>query len=286
MLRNSKSHRQYEARFRRVISYIHDHLDDELDLTVLAEVACLSPYHWHRIYSVMQGETIIDTVRRLRLQRAAAALVHTDGTISGIARAAGYASVPPFARAFRAAYGQPPGHYRVAGRDGAKTHSKPAGTTAMHDVRFVELPTRRLATIPHKGSYLNIGRAFSALGGTLAARGWNSPATQMLALFYDAPDSVTEAELRSCAAVIVAEDYPMESPLVEIRMPALRAAVLRHKGPYAELRSSYDWFYGQWLPGSGEEPADQPPFEHYLNTPMDTAPPDLLTDIHMPIKAH
>ena len=67
--------RLYETRLSRVIDYIHDHLDDELDLNRLAEIACLSPYHWHRIYHAFYGETAAATVRRLRLHRAANELV-------------------------------------------------------------------------------------------------------------------------------------------------------------------------------------------------------------------
>ncbi len=61
-------------------------------------------------------------------------------------------------------------------------------------------------------------------------------------------------------------------------------AVLRHKGPYADMKAAYDWFYGQWLPQSGREPANAPPVEEYLNSPQDTPPMELLTDIYLPLK--
>jgi AraC family transcriptional regulator len=64
------SEKSYETRLARVVAYIHDHLDDALDLNRLPEVACLSPYHWHRIYHAFYGETAAATVRRLRLHRA------------------------------------------------------------------------------------------------------------------------------------------------------------------------------------------------------------------------
>jgi AraC family transcriptional regulator len=284
MLQNKAQFRSYEARLARVTAYIYDHLDDNLDLNVLADIACLSTYHWHRVYSAIYGETIIDTVRRLRLQRAAGCLAQTDTPISTIAKAAGYASVPPFTRAFRAAYGQPPGAFREAGNT-ELPRSIINRRETMPEVRFEAVPARRLATIPHEGSYLQIGRAFDTLFGTLAARGLIAKEMRSIAIFYDDPGSVAEAALRSCAAATVTADFPMTAPFIEAQMPALRAAVLRHQGPYSGLRASYDWFYGQWLPSSGEEPADLPPFEDYLNTPRDTAPPDLLTEIYMPLKA-
>ena len=51
-------------------------------------------------------------------------------------------------------------------------------------------------------------------------------------------------------------------------------AVLLHTGPYADLKTAYQWLYGDWLRHSGREAADAPPFELYLNTPMDAAPAD------------
>jgi AraC family transcriptional regulator len=59
--------------------------------------------------------------------------------------------------------------------------------------------------------------------------------------------------------------------------------VLRFRGPYATMRAAYQWLYGEWLVQSGAQPADAPVFEEYLNSPRDTAPNDLLTDIHLPL---
>ena len=65
----------YAVRLERVVRWLADHLDDSLDLDHLAEVACLSPHHFHRVYHAMQGETAAETVRRLRLHRAAVELI-------------------------------------------------------------------------------------------------------------------------------------------------------------------------------------------------------------------
>ena len=54
--------------------------------------------------------------------------------------------------------------------------------------------------------------------------------------------------------------------------------------PYAGLSAAYDWFYDTWLPQSGRELGNAPAFEEYLNNPENTAPADLMTDIHMPLK--
>ena len=53
----------YEARINRVTAYIYDHLDEPLDLERLADVAAMSPWHWHRVYFAMRGETAAAAVR-------------------------------------------------------------------------------------------------------------------------------------------------------------------------------------------------------------------------------
>ena len=92
------------------------------------------------------------------------------------------------------------------------------------------------------------------------------------------------ADLRSHAGLEVGSDTPLTAPLEEVRLPAGRHAVLTFKGPYAGLPAAYDQLFSTWLPGSGNEPADSPVFEVYLNSPMDTAPEDLITEICLPLK--
>ena len=105
----------YESRLRRVSAYIHEHLDEELDMERLAEIACMSSYHWHRIYRAIFGETLAATVKRLRLHRAAGDMVRTDLSVGEIAKRSGYPNLQSFNRIFKSVYGMPPGQYRKEG---------------------------------------------------------------------------------------------------------------------------------------------------------------------------
>jgi AraC family transcriptional regulator len=60
--------------------------------------------------------------------------------------------------------------------------------------------------------------------------------------------------------------------------------VLVFRGPYAELERAYSWLYRDWLPASGEEPADQPAREDYLNDPKTTPPAEWLTAVMLPLR--
>ncbi len=273
----------YADRLNRVTAHIYDHLDDDIDLNRLADVACLSPYHWHRVYHAMQGETIAATVRRLRLHRASGMLAYTTMTLEAIAAKSGYSSVQAFSRAFHADYGMPPARYR---NEGAHTAFQPPARgegTATFPVAIRSVEPMQVVAIDHVGSYMQIGKAFDPLFGWCATKGVLGPQSRMLGVFYDDPLSVPETELRSRACVAISGEVATELPVICAEIPGGRHAVLRFRGPYAAMRAAYQWLYGEWLSQSGEEPADAPVFEEYLNSPRDTAPNDLLTDIYLPL---
>ena len=111
----------YEARLLRVLSYIYDHLDGDLSLDAVADVACMSPHHWHRVFRAMTGETLADAIRRVRLLKAADALVSEDAPVADIAERYGYSNLASFSRAFSAQHGKPPGAFRDDSHERAAT---------------------------------------------------------------------------------------------------------------------------------------------------------------------
>ncbi len=274
---------RYEDRLRRVVRYIHDNPAGDLSLDRLAEVAAMSRFHWHRVYHAMTGETCADTVRRIRLHRASHWLVHTDATVEQVAARAGYDNVKSFARAFRAAYGATPLAFRKAGLTGDTPLLLRKGTKSMYTVTIQDLPAQRLAGIKHSGPFAQIGAAYEQLSAVFTSRGLWPQARGMVAVYYDDPNATPEAQLRSLAALRVSDSFDSPDDLTTSTLASGRHAVLRLQGPYTGLPAAYQYLYGAWLGETGEEPADAPSFESYLNSPTDTAPADLLTDICMPL---
>lgn len=293
----------YGKRIERVTHYIFTHLDDELDVTGLAEIACFSPYHFHRVFHAMMGETVNETIRRLRLHRAAFDLLEGQKPIAAVAARAGYGSVEAFGRAFKASYGLPPAAYRDKGAltvppaprsrlAGAAPASRPeecimyteGAIIPVNDITFAEFEPVRLAAMRHAGPYHEIGRTFERLGAWAGSRGLFGPQTRCFGVYYDAPEAVAPENLRSDACITVAPGFqPDRDDVSIVSIPAGRCAVFRYKGPYAELGGVYRWIYSVWLPNSGEEPADRAVFEEYLNNPATTSPRDLLTNIYLPL---
>ncbi len=141
-----------------------------------------------------------------------------------------------------------------------------------------------LTAVDHRGAYMNIGKSFDLLFTTLASRHLIRPGLRMVGVYLDDPTSVPEPELRSQAGVVMEEPCPVEQPLMRTHVRGGDYAVLKYKGPYGDMRAAYDWLYGRWLPSSERDAADAPMFEEYLNSPRDTPPTDLRTDIYLPLK--
>jgi AraC family transcriptional regulator len=273
----------YSRRIERVLDHIGAHLDEPLDLERLAAVACFSPYHFHRIYRAITGETVAEALRRLRLQRAAGELVEGHPAIARISRRAGYGSVAAFTRAFQAGYGIAPAAYRRQGRLVLPSPIPTATESAMYDVTIRELQPVRLAALRHTGPYLDIGTTFERLFAWAAGRGLMGPQTRAIGVYYDDPDGTSAEALRSDAGLAVEAGSALDNGLRIVEVPGGRHAVLHHQGPYAELNKAYRWLYREWLPTSGEQCADRPIFEEYLNNPRTLPPERWLTDICLPL---
>ncbi len=80
----------YEVAVRKVAEVVAADLDRALDLDELARTAAMSPFHFHRVFRGMIGETPLSLQRRLRLERAASALLETDEPVTTVAFSAGY----------------------------------------------------------------------------------------------------------------------------------------------------------------------------------------------------
>ena len=273
-----------EKRLLRVLDHIHDNPAGDLSLDALSDVAAMSRFHWHRVFRAMTGETLAQAVRRIRMQRASYLLVMTDTPLVTIAAAVGMDSLPSFNRCFSDAFLMSPSAFRKRGELRPFARIPTPRRPPMYPVTIRTEAPIRLAALPHTGAYHQISRAFQKLSAVMASRDLFRNAGRMIAVFYDDPQSTPEPDLRSHAGFEITGASDLSAPLEEVTLPAARQAVLTYKGPYAGLPAAYDELFGVWLPASGEEPADSPSFEVYLNSPMDTAPEDLVTELHLPLK--
>jgi AraC-like DNA-binding protein len=96
----------------------------------MAQDACMSRYHFQRVFRRTVGETPGELRRRVVLERAASMLQTTEHQITTIALDAGYQSLEGFSRAFKAAFNVSPSDFRRIGK--AASNTLLPSTTGVH----------------------------------------------------------------------------------------------------------------------------------------------------------
>ncbi len=291
---------QYHEQILKVLIHIQNHLDDALKWDELAEIACFSPYHFHRIFRGMVGETVVEHVRRLRLERAAQHLRLGDEPVTRIAFAAGYETHEAFTRAFKTMFDIAPSAYRETRRPLGKSHVPSevhfepdghldefkdaiSGENTM-EVEVKQVEPKHVAFMRHVGPYDQCGPTWDSLCAWAGPKGLLGPNTVFLGICHDDPDVTPAEKIRYDACVTVGGQVEAEGQVGIQDVHGGEYAVTTYKGPYTGIFNAYNELVGQWLPRNGREPADKPCYEVYLNDPKSTPPAELLTEIYLPLK--
>ena len=282
----------YEERMLRVLIHIQRNLDQSPTLEELAEVAHFSPFHFHRIFRGMTGESLKAHVRRLRIEKAAGHLRKTDHPVIRIALDAGFESHAAFTRAFKTQMGQPPNDWRKAprgvlpdtpARDHRELLSFGEGDEKMK-VEIVKENDVRVAFVRHTGPYDQCGSAWEKLCEHLGAAGLLGGSPRFIGLSYDDPEVTPADKIRYDACIEVDPGFQPEGQIGVQILPGGSFASTTHFGPYENLNNTYAALLGRWLPGSGRNFKLDPTREVYLNDPESTDPEDLVTDIFLPLE--
>ncbi len=295
-----ETYKTYQQRMLRVLVHIQQHLDETLCLDDLARVAHFSPYHFHRIFRGMVGESVMEHIRRLRLERAALRLKCSDEPVTRIAFEAGYETHEAFTRAFRAMFEMPPSRFREnhlstpipQARSGV--HFVPDGQLGEFDplcsgdtpmeVKIENVEPMRVAFMRHVGPYQEVGGTWGQLAAWAGPRGLLGPHTRCLGICYDDPEVTPADKIRYDACLVVDDSFQPEGDVGVQEVAGGEYAVTTHHGPYEKLTETYARLCGEWLPSQGREPRSAPTLEFYLNNPQQTAPEDLLTEVRVPLR--
>jgi AraC-like DNA-binding protein len=108
-----------EELYRRALrgrDYLLSSLDEATSLGNVARAACMSPFHFHRVFTQIFGETPHRYLTRHRLSKAAHLLRHTNRSVTEICLEAGFESLGSFSSLFRRHFGVPPSGLRAGGQ--------------------------------------------------------------------------------------------------------------------------------------------------------------------------
>ena len=99
---------EWIERLNKAMSYIEEHITEEIDFEQTAKIACCSAYHFQRMFTYMAGIPLSEYIRRRRMTLAAVELQSSDEKVIDIALKYGYASPTAFNRAFQSVQGITP----------------------------------------------------------------------------------------------------------------------------------------------------------------------------------
>ena len=290
---------EYVARINRVMDYIENHLTEDLRLETLAEVACFSAFHFHRIFAAMTGETLNRYIRRLRLESAATQLLASpDKSVTAVALDSGFSGSASFARAFKEQFGISASQWREAFHDDQSNIRKTDSNLSKHlrncrkdlaiesiyieavtpnqiwriemesgmdfKVEVRELPAMEVAYVRHVGPYKGNGELFAGLFEKLmkwaAPRGLiRFPESKLFSVYHDNPDITDEEKLRTSVCLTVPPETKADGEIGRMTVPGGRYAMGRFRLSETEYQNAWDMMFGAWLPESGYQPAEGRP---------------------------
>ena len=314
-MHNSDSQKQYTQRINKVLDYIEANLAKELTLEELANVACFSPYHFHRIFSSFLKEPLGAFIKRIRLEKAASYLLaRNDRTVTEIALDVGFSSSATFARAFKKFFGVSASQWRVGeGQNSKKCKKNGKGSKASIQSSFyldsgsgkmkwriemsgmkTEVEVRdfedmQIAYVRYVGPYQKDCQLFERLFGKLCSwagpRGLiNPPHSKFLTVYHDCPEITEDAKLRISVAVTVPEETRADGEISRMKVTGGKYAVGRFELTAEQYGEAWEAMYGGWLPDSGYQPDDKPALEIYLNSPDEHPEKKHIVEVCIPVK--
>ena len=301
-----QSREYYTERINKVIDYIEDNLDSELNLNRIAEVANFSAFHFHRIFSSITGETLNAHVRRKRLEKAARYLLMGNLPISDIYVQCGFNSSAAFARAFKEHFSMNASVFRDGGY---KKHMKKVGyeddDSKLYFQRMNPLAEELLdkkreintkieireynpfwvAYCRHVGKFEEIATAYDKLFRWAGPRGLvNHPDTKVLTLYHDDPNLTIMENLYQSACISIDESIKTEGEIGKMLIPGGKYACGYFEIDAGHFTEAWAAMYAGWLPESGYECDDRLPFELYKQADEDSKKGVFKFDICVPVK--
>lgn len=308
-----KSKSEYQSRINRVMDYVDQNLDQPLELKNIAEIANFSPFHFHRIFTFLIGETPIIYIQRLRIEKAAWKLREEDPmTITEIAYHCGFGSVSLFSRTFRRYFGVTPSEFsrmeKPVFSKGGKLFSKngqmlrknlKSDTGAICDlcnvksnqlffmntkVEVKEMPEMKAVYCRHIGPFYLIHQAYEKVARWAIPRGLYTPGvTKTATITHDDP-SVTDIEkVRQSACIIVDKDVKTEGEIGNLVIPGGKYAVGRFELANDEFEKAWNTMCN-WFMESGYQQGDGCTFELYHNDYSTHPKKKHIVDICIPVK--
>lgn len=269
---NSSSRNEYLQRIHKVQDYIEENLTGTLVLSELADIAGFSKYHFHRIFSALTNETLLQYVNRIKMERAAFLLLHhPDTNMTDIAYRFGFTDSAVFSRSFKHCYGVSPTEYKNQNSKNCKdpsAHSQynksalnqnvGSGTmeTKARNVEIISVDMQ-VIYIRYTGTYPGLAAAMPGMmerlyGFAMSNNLLEPGKTKILSAYHDNPEMTDETQLRTSLCMTIPNGVTVaESSGIGNMKITGKYAVGHFELMQNEYAAAWKYMFGEWLPSSG-----------------------------------
>lgn len=304
----------YVARINRVMDFVEKNMNKSVDLSVMAQVAAFSPYHFHRLFTCIVGETPNNFVNRVKLEKAAQLLQDTTLTISDISWKCGFNNLSSFSRAFKAYFEISAKELRrldkaIFIKDGirfskdCKVASKIGKIPQYINSQFCDvklnqliimnaqieikqMPKLHLIYCRHMGAFNKIGNAYEKLFKWAAPRGLVNSTTKTVTVYHDDPSVTSIDKVRQDASILldsnIHAEVKAEGEFCKSTVEGGKYAVGHFTIKETEFEEAWNTMCS-WLTESGYQPADGCTYEYYHNDYNEHPEHKFIVDICIPV---
>lgn len=302
---SSKIAKENIARINKAIHYIEENIHTKLLLENIAREAHFSPFHFHRLFSVVTGETVNNFITRKRIEKAASYLLHKkEIPITEIAEKVGFANLSSFSRAFKKFYGISPQEFKELSSEKFSKICKTKNKNGQIEISFEQyicninnslnwiqmnakttvkvLDKLELAYISHVGKMDLIGSAFDQLIRWATPKGlMEQENLRMVTIYHDSPKITDPNHLRMSACIVLNSKTTVEGEVGLRMIESGKCIVSRFEIAPHEFQQAWESSF-VWMTENGYKKADKDPFEIYYNNYLEHPEQKFVVDLCIP----
>ena len=306
IIRDNDIDKDYLKRINAALVFIDNHLDSNLSLETVSQVACYSTFHFHRIFKAIIGETLNSYIIRRRIEKAASVLMHKKQVnISNLYLQYGFNSNSSFTRAFKKFYGLSPSEFKkqspskfskisqVESKNGQKhfifeeyicnINNHLNWITMNAKIEIKDMPEMNFACITHIGiDGLEI--AFDKLIKWANSKGLlEKSETKIGRIFHDSFKITSPDKVRMSVSLLTHEDFIAEGEINKISINKSKCIVGHFEVTPDNFETSWRSLF-IWMADNGYKKANENPFEIYHNDYRKHPQGKAMVDFYIPIE--
>ena len=293
------------ARLNTAIAFIESNLSEKISLEIIAEKAHFSPFHFHRLFKIVVGETVHNFINRKRIEKSAAYLLHQKEINSTeIAEKVGFSSLSAFSKSFKKFYGISPNNFKKESPEKyskiCKTDSKNGKVTITFEqyicninnalkwlqmnakTEIKKVPRLDLGYISHKGKMEAIGSIYNKLVKWATPKGLINEETRMVTIYHDSPKITDPNNLRMSACIILNDPIELDGEVNLKILSPTKCIVSRLEITPFQFQQAWEASFA-FMIENGYKKSEADPFEIYYNNAAEHPENKFIVDLCIPI---